>query len=189
MNATDQPTVHLIGVGRVPAVPATLDNLQPGGTIVFNYGETATIDNVVPKGARSMSVEIVSKTGEHSTMTKRIGTLTAYRPPAGPAAAELDRASADAPAQAAPAQAPAQADRADWPAGVITFDSPKARAILARIARAEAAAALRLDEPDELDAPVLPAPVSLRADVYVSWRSLHRVPLEDAPGALVGLYV
>lgn len=86
-------TIRLPHVGTIPAVRADLETVLPGGVVTFPasieavIGRAATyagasarytVDNVVAKGARAISIELVDAAGNHTCITKRIGTLMAY---------------------------------------------------------------------------------------------------------------
>lgn len=65
--------VHLIGHGRAPAIPA--NELQPGDILIYNYGETATVESVEPKGRNSLTVTVRTHDGSLWPQTKRGTTL------------------------------------------------------------------------------------------------------------------
>jgi hypothetical protein len=66
--------VHLIAVGNVPAIKAS--DLQVGMRQMYNYGSTATVMRIDPKGEKSLSVIIrVDESGKLYTKTKRKDSL------------------------------------------------------------------------------------------------------------------
>lgn len=51
-DLTPTGKVHLQGIGKVPGKPAA--ELQPGDTLMWNYGSTSTVISVTPKAAKSV---------------------------------------------------------------------------------------------------------------------------------------
>lgn len=49
-----RPTLHLQGIGKVPAKPA--GELHKGDVLMWNYGYTSTVVSVTPKGRQSVEV-------------------------------------------------------------------------------------------------------------------------------------
>jgi len=78
----DQPHVHLINVGDVPAMPAS--EFRPGDRVMWNFGTTQTITRIAanPRGSK-LFITIVDDNGKEWTFEKRPGTLMAigYKAP------------------------------------------------------------------------------------------------------------
>lgn len=71
------PTVHLIDVGDIVAVPA--GEIAAGGRLMGNYGSTTIVEYAGPKGAQSLDViERDNETGVTCRHTMRRRTLVAY---------------------------------------------------------------------------------------------------------------
>lgn len=68
-------TIHLIGIGTVPAKPA--GDLIPGDKIVFNYGYTYTVlaATVITVGGTIKIEAVDDRTGNPFTFKKRATTL------------------------------------------------------------------------------------------------------------------
>lgn len=67
--------VHLQGIGKVPAVPAC--ELEIGSVTMWNYGGTATVESVTPKGAQSLSITMRTDSGLPWVRTFRRDRLVA----------------------------------------------------------------------------------------------------------------
>ena len=65
--------VHLIAIGKVPAIPA--GDVKAGDTLAYNYGSTAVVLRVEPKGKGS--VVLVTGEGRYESQTCRLTTLVA----------------------------------------------------------------------------------------------------------------
>lgn len=73
-----EPTVQLIGIGRVPA--RQIDQLRPGDTVVYNYGSTGTVVSADPVGSGSVDLTVRSDDdGQEYTSRRRGTTLVGYR--------------------------------------------------------------------------------------------------------------
>lgn len=71
----DARLVHLQGVGKVRAVPA--GELKIGSVTMWNYGGTATVETIAPKGALSLSITMRTDAGLPWTRTFRRDRLVA----------------------------------------------------------------------------------------------------------------
>jgi hypothetical protein len=75
----EAPTVHLIGIGRVPA--KYVADLVPGDRIVWNYGYVYRVESVEPRGAQSVRIQETSeRDGNTYTRTMRVTRLVGYLP-------------------------------------------------------------------------------------------------------------
>ena len=70
-------TVHLIGMGSVPAKPA--QDLKVGDLVVYNYGETAKIFTLEILKSGWVRYQVRSKSGQTYSRKKRFDTLVAWR--------------------------------------------------------------------------------------------------------------
>lgn len=72
-------TIHLHGIGRVPA--KTAGDLTVGDITIWNYGYPSQVCGIVPKGAQSVIVHLADiKTGYLAARTMRKTSLVGVRP-------------------------------------------------------------------------------------------------------------
>lgn len=80
MATPEQPqTIHLQGVGRVPATPAT--SLKAGDQLIYNYGGVYQITKITDATPKYFDVtEVSSETGQENTHRVKKDRLVAYVP-------------------------------------------------------------------------------------------------------------
>lgn len=71
------PTMHLQGIGRVAAIPAS--DVKRGMTITWNYGTTSTVASSVRKSDRSQEIVEEYADGTRYTRLFRVERLIAAR--------------------------------------------------------------------------------------------------------------
>ena len=64
-------TIHLQGIGNVPAKPA--QELRNGDTVMWNFGYTSLIVDIVPRGKTQLVAMMVEQSG---TFTQRVMART-----------------------------------------------------------------------------------------------------------------
>lgn len=68
-------TIHLIGIGEVPAVP--LSEVHPGDRLMWNFGTTSDVVSVTRKTAATFELVTRYADGQEFTQRKRGTTLVA----------------------------------------------------------------------------------------------------------------
>lgn len=70
-------TIHLQGIGRVPAIPAS--ELAIGDTTVWNYGGRETICGIIAKGKTQLVLHVAMKGGFYTRTVSRARLVAVAR--------------------------------------------------------------------------------------------------------------